>query len=110
MSGLARTPAPPAPTVARKTRRETVIWNSCSGCVHGPTRRNPVPPPSGHREHFLVSHRSQRVAGERGAEPAAAVQDDLGVLVRPPRLDVALDDALAEVYRAGDVTDLPLAV
>src|SRR5215212_1814109 len=45
-------------------------------------RLPPGPPSTGHREHVFVTHFLEVVRGERGPEATAAVQDDLGVLVR----------------------------
>src|SRR5262245_12576857 len=62
------------------------------------------------RDDVGVAHLLQVVGRERRAEPAAAVEDERRRLVRERRLDVALDDALAQVDGAGDALLLPLVV
>ena len=54
--------------------------------------------------------RMQVVGGERRAEAAAAVEDELLVLVGRLGDDVALDDAAAEVLGAARVAGAPLVV
>ena len=72
--------------------------------------RLPLAPPAGHRLHVAVAHLREVLGGERRAEAAAAVEDDLGVGVGDRLLDVALDDALAEVPRALDAACGELAL
>jgi hypothetical protein len=50
---------------------------------------------------FRYPHLLQTLGGEGRAEATAAVEDDLRVLVRDGRLDVALEDASSEMARAG---------
>src|SRR6266481_1409184 len=71
-------------------------------------RRRPRPPAAVHRLRPRVAHLLERVGGERRAEAAAAVEHQVGVVVGHGLLDVPLDDALAEVARAGEVAAAPL--
>src|SRR5205814_1571957 len=48
------------------------------------------------------------VGGERGAEAAAAVENEVSVTVGDILLDVALDDPLAEMARAREMAAPPL--
>ena len=57
----------------------------------------PGAPTAGEREHVGVAHLLQGIGGERRAVTAAAVEHDLAVELRNGRLDVALEDALAEL-------------
>src|SRR5439155_1129197 len=70
----------------------------------------PPPPAAVHRDRPAVAHLLERIGGERRAEAAPAVEDDLGLAIRDALLDVALDDALREVPRAAGVALLPLAI
>src|SRR5450755_2253775 len=57
----------------------------------------PAPNAAVHGEHVGVSHLLQIVGGQGGAISAAAVEDEWGVQLRYALLDIALDDALAQV-------------
>ena len=57
----------------------------------------PAPNAAVHGEHVGVAHFLQIVRGQRGAISAAAVEDDGRVQFRHAFLDIALDDALAQV-------------
>src|SRR5690242_4183935 len=70
----------------------------------------PPAPPSVHRSDVRVAHFAEIVRRKRRAKAAAAVEDDLGIRVGDLRLDVALDDALAEVLCARQVPLGPLAL
>src|SRR5262249_8036358 len=63
-----------------------------------------------HRQHVGVTHLPQVVGSEGRAEAAAAVQDDLGADVGDALLDVAFEDALAEVDRPRQVVPGVLAL
>src|SRR5262249_39591255 len=75
--------------------------------AHRQARRRPRAPAAVHRLDPRVAHPLQVVGGERGAEAAAAVEDEVARLFRHRPLDVPLDDALAEVARAGQVAAAP---
>src|SRR5262249_46213693 len=70
----------------------------------------PAAEAAGERAHPGVAHRLQGAGGQRRAVAAAAVQDDVGVELRDEALDVALDDALAQVRGAREAAKLPLVV
>src|SRR5712691_2543810 len=69
----------------------------------------PGAPAAVHRNAIRVAHLLQIVCGQRRPESASAVEHQRRGLVRHGLLDVALDDALAEVNRAGEVAARPLA-
>lgn len=58
----------------------------------------------------VVAHALEGVCGEGGAVAAAAVEDELGVLVGEVGFDVAFDDAFGEVLRSGGVARFPFVV
>src|SRR5271170_5444748 len=64
-------------------------------------RLDPTLPTAVHRFHVGVAHFLQVLRRQRRAKPAAAIQNDLCVRVWSALLDIALDDALAEVHGAG---------
>src|SRR5215204_5125772 len=70
----------------------------------------PTAPAAVHRDHVAVAHALEVVRRQRRAEAPAAVEDDFLVRVGDLLLDVALDHALAQVRRAGDVARGPLAL
>ena len=80
------------------------------GSFDGKRLRGPSAPSARHRTHVRVAHFGQIVCGERRSKPAAAVEDDVGACVRDGLLDVAFDDALAQVACALDVARLELAL
>ena len=57
-----------------------------------------------------VSHFLQVVGGQRGAETAAAIEYEFSLQVGILALDVALDDALAQVDGSGQVVGVEFAV
>src|SRR5713101_4645991 len=64
-------------------------------------RFQPALPPAVHGFDVVIAHLLQILSRECGTESAAAIQNELGVRVRNALLDVALDDALAQVNGAG---------
>src|SRR6266404_5395091 len=70
----------------------------------------PAAPAAVHGNGVFVSHLLKCVGGESGSEAAAAVQDDLLLLVGHHALNVALDDALAEVDGANDMPLVPFVI
>src|SRR5580658_85179 len=70
----------------------------------------PFAPAAIHRRDAAVAHLLEHVGGERRAEAAAAVEDDVGVGIRVQAFDVALEDAAADVLGSGDVAFAKLAV
>src|SRR2546425_12016901 len=69
----------------------------------------PAAPTAIHGDHFGVAHLLKIVGGEGGAEAAAAIQHHGRRAVGYALLDITLDDALAEVNGAGQVTACPFA-
>src|SRR5262249_10291364 len=63
-----------------------------------------------HGHHPPVAHGAQALRRQRRPVAAAAIEDDLLVLVRDERLDVALEHAAADVARARRMVDRVLAV
>src|SRR6266849_170044 len=76
----------------------------------GIIRFGPATPATVHRDDVGVTHLLQAVRGERGAEASAAIKHDCYVVIGNCIFDVALDDALAEVNRSGDVSARPFGV
>src|ERR1700738_3250763 len=63
----------------------------------------PIPNSAVHRNHILVAHLLQVVGGQSRAEASTAIQHQLGVKRGNPRLDVALDDAFAQMKGPGEM-------
>src|ERR1700736_1168499 len=78
--------------------------------LYRPASFLPCPPTPGHRCDVPVTHFLKTVRGKRRAESAAAVENDLRVLVGHARFDVALDDAFSQVSRTSRVTRGPLTL
>ena len=62
----------------------------------------PLVEPAGHGGHVGVAELGQGVRGERRAGAAGAVDDDVGVVVGDPALDLALQVAPGDVHRTGE--------
>src|ERR1700687_3603659 len=73
-------------------------------------RLAPAAPAAVHRCDVGVTHLLQVVGGERRAKAAAAIQDDPGGAVFNGALDVALNDALAEMLCAWQVAVRPFTL
>src|SRR5262249_43495588 len=67
------------------------------GGGRGQTALVPAAPAAIQREHVQVAHLLQVVGGERAAKAAAAIEEDGRVLLGNRVLDVALEDAAADV-------------
>src|SRR5665213_170613 len=78
------------------------IWTS--GSFYRQPRFIPRPPSAVERDRVLIAHLLQSIGDQRRAKSAAAVQHHGGRFAGNFRLDIALDDALAQVDRAGRVT------
>src|SRR5882672_5186211 len=74
------------------------------------TRIQPAFPAAVHGFDVGVAHFLQVVRHQRGTKTAAAVQYDLGAGIRHALLDVALDDALAQMHCAGKMAFGPFIV
>src|ERR1700682_293511 len=70
----------------------------------------PALPPAVHRFDAVVAHLLKILRHQRGPESAAAIQDELCIRVRDSLLDVALDDASAQVNGAGKMSLHPFIV
>src|SRR5687767_7747048 len=70
----------------------------------------PRPPAAIERDHVLVSHLLQRIRRERRAESATTVEHHAGASIRRRLLDIALDDAFAQVNSARRMTSRPFGV
>src|SRR5665213_1051669 len=84
------------------------IWTS--GSFYRQPRFIPRPPSAVERDRFLIAHLLQSIGDQRRAKSAAAIQHHGGRFAGNFRLDIALDDALAQVDRAGRVTGGPFVV
>src|SRR5260370_23466191 len=60
-------------------------------------RIQPAFPAAVHRFHVVVAHFLEIVRHQRGTESAATIQNELRASVRNALLDVALDDAFAQM-------------
>src|SRR5687767_5725444 len=89
-------------------RRKRVIDSALA--LDGRARLLPGAPAARERVDVGVAHALEVVGRERRAVAAAAVEDQLGRVVRDLALDVALDDAAPDVPGAGGVAALPLVV
>src|SRR5262249_10347259 len=78
--------------------------------LDGESELDPATPPAVHRANVAVSHLLERVGRQSGAKATPTVEDDVRVVVGNRLLDVALDDALAEVRRPPHAATLPLTV
>jgi hypothetical protein len=63
-----------------------------------------------HGNNVGVTHLLQVVGGEGGAETATTIEDERGIEGGIPGLDVALDDAFAEVDGSREMVGIELAV
>src|SRR6266849_7411479 len=79
-------------------------------CFNRISKLAPALPPAIHRYHVLVAHLLERIRGERGTKPAAAIENYLGIVIRDGLLDVTFDYSFANVNGSGRVTLLPLVV
>src|SRR6266852_9078964 len=70
----------------------------------------PIADSAVHRNDVGVSHFLQVVGGQRGTETAATIEDEFGLQIGVLALDVALDDALAQVDGAGQVVGVEFAI
>src|SRR3954463_4319447 len=75
-----------------------------------PSSLLPLPPAAGHRRHVRIAHLLKVVSGQGRSEPAAAVENQLAILVGHAFLDVTLEDTAAHVLSATDVPRGPLAL
>src|ERR1700756_5793236 len=69
----------------------------------------PAAPAAIHRDHVGIAHLLQAFGCERGAEAATAIENDRRAFIRDGFLDVAFDDAFAEVNGVGNVSAGPFA-
>src|SRR5580704_458191 len=69
----------------------------------------PAAPAAIHRDHVGIAHFLQAFGCERGAEAAAAIENDRRAFIRDGFLDIAFDDAFAEVNGVGNVSAGPFA-
>src|SRR5215470_2709069 len=74
------------------------------------SRGDPGLPAAVHGFDVGVAHLLKVLCSQRGAEPAATIEDEVGAGIRHRLLDVALNDAFSEVNRAGNVPVGPLVV
>src|SRR3954464_10961899 len=75
-----------------------------------PSSLLPLPPAAGHRRHVRIAHLLKVVSRQGRSEPAAAVKNQLAILVGHAFLDVTLEDTAAHVLSARDVARGPLAL
>ncbi len=61
------------------------------------------------RDNVGVAHFLEIIGHERGTESAAAIAENARLGIRDTLLDIALDNALAEMNRAGSVAGMPFA-
>src|SRR5208282_6641564 len=86
-------------------------WPSGPSVLHrGEAGFGPAAPAAIHGENVGVAHLLQIVRHQRGAESAPAVKHDGSRLARQGILNVALDDALAQVNGAGQMAFGPFAI
>src|SRR4051794_33114884 len=71
---------------------------------------SPTPPAAVHGFHVGVAHLLQIFCYERGTKASAAIQNQLRAGIRNALLDVALDDAAAQVYRIGEMPFIPFII
>src|ERR1700690_3446036 len=94
----------PQPPLFRGASLPALVADGGKACL------GPAAPAAVHRDHVAVAHFLQIVCRKRGAEAAAAIKNDGGVLIGEGLLDIAFDDAFAEVNGAGEVAASPFAV
>src|ERR1017187_3385512 len=78
--------------------------------LHRQPRLLPRFPSAIERNGAGIAHLLQVVGGQRGAVSAAAVEHQPRVLVRHLSFNIALDDSLPQVYRAGRVPGRPFVI
>src|SRR6202163_5064325 len=70
----------------------------------------PIADSAVHRDNVGVSHFLEIIGGQRGSETAATIEDERSFEIGILSLNVAFDDALAQVDGSGQVVGVELAV
>src|ERR1017187_3605301 len=78
--------------------------------LHRQPRLLPRFPSAIERNGVGIAHLLQVVGGQRGGVSAAAVEPQPRVLVRHLGLDIALDDSLSQMHRAGRMPGPPFVI